>query len=1393
MKSNKNNFLKFRIMNNPLSLFLSGFLVFISFTAFPQIQIDTIGFDADSIYEFCGFNLTDTIPPSHPPGTAPSSAVVNCGGIFILEFEDIAHATGFGFDDPTFGPDRISCACAAFNYIESVIDLSGVTDQIEITFGQSTNLPGSPSLGSASPFPQGLPTTPGFYGGMFYDHVQQGSDPDPGEYDGWIQINFGKQFLNDCSLSLDIDCALPNGCVYDLRSVILHEATHVLGIASLLNFTTVIESAAGPGIFTRYDEIFLYWLNGGIYYKIVDQFGNIDATVQAAGITALTNNNVWLDNSSACSNQPIDSRSPFAFGRSISHFDESYLFRTQFSPMFSPNYLMSSSLPKVRMKRQYTLQEIRLLQTFGYTIDPTFPDFAIINNSPPCINKFIIAPNISNDTYPNTIAPDFVIDNCGTVIIDLSLDAAITDSDGDPIFVFPGSLYNIRGCGTGGNNHNQLTLTTGAGGDIITFIPRQNFIGRAQFGFHLDDGNERGAFIIYTIDVNKNATCFNNGNEYIINGDFEEGTEVKNCVTPNVENSIFGGNYLRGFHFSDGQELRGIFWQDNIIRQSFNSCLFGINWASFQPGTFPNSSINGGDRYVHQIGNSADKFNMTLGEEVLPCNQYILSFEINFDSPFNTSNILNINFGFSNSLISTAPLNDAIQLTINEPIGGGWLSVISTFIYNGTVPSQYIQIVPLTSGSFLIDNLSLILDNSFTPPISVDAGTDVTICASFNTQLNATVTGGVGTISYSWSPTTGLSNPNISNPVATPLTTTTYAVTVTDANGCMAKDYITVTVNDPPIALITSSTDETCSGGCDGQATVSVSGGLSPFTFLWDDPNAQNTSTATGLCAGTFNVTVTDANGCTASTGATINDPGIVCNCDGLMWFGGGFGFDSLSPCGNIILGSPCPGFEYTYFIKFFNNGNEPYQAGTIFEVQLDATMTFLNSPFNDCGATLISTNPLRFEITSPNQLQPGVICTIQITVFVNSIPFGGWNTNLQVSAICSQGTSVFIGNFIQQDECSCDPNDKGVSPAGCGNPGFITNQELTYTIRFQNVGVGPAHNIVLKDTLDSDLDTNTFQILASSHIITSTEILQFNNNNVVVISFDSIELPALQDDTTGSLGFVIYSIKPNLGLPDGTTIVNSTGIIFNGNIPVITNTVVNTIVSSPVPTVDAGIDQTVFFGYPPEECTNLTAIATGALPPYNFIWSDGETTQTITVCPEDTTTFTVVADASGCLSSEDSVIINVLDVRSGQNLNKVLVCHIPPGDPDNAHTISISPNAVPAHLTLHGDHLGPCVDSSFNDSLNLKVQSLNVYLTSYPNPFSQKTIIIISLPESGNINLEFSSLNSPEVVQLYEGYIEANTLYFVEFDGSNLSNGIYFYRLITTTGTYTKKLVVIK
>lgn len=123
---------------------------------------------------------------------------------------------------------------------------------------------------------------------------------------------------------------------------------------------------------------------------------------------------------------------------------------------------------------------------------------------------------------------------------------------------------------------------------------------------------------------------------------------------------------------------------------------------------------------------------------------------------------------------------------------------------------------------------------------------------------------------------------------------------------------------------------------------------------------------------------------------------------------------------------------------------------------------------------------------------------------------------------------------------------------------------------------------------------------------------------------------------------------------------------------------------------VNAGNDTAIYYGYAPLACVQLSASPTGT-PPFTYLWSNGDTTASTTVCDTADVVYMVsVTDSNGCVAI-DTVNVTVLDVTCGSG--KVLVCHIPPGNPANAHTICISASGVPAHLA-HGCHLGACAGS---------------------------------------------------------------------------------------------------
>ena len=139
-----------------------------------------------------------------------------------------------------------------------------------------------------------------------------------------------------------------------------------------------------------------------------------------------------------------------------------------------------------------------------------------------------------------------------------------------------------------------------------------------------------------------------------------------------------------------------------------------------------------------------------------------------------------------------------------------------------------------------------------------------------NGTAEAVVSGGTPGYNYSWAPG------GQSTATATGLCAGGYTVTVTDANGCVDTDNVTI-AEPNTYDINTSFTDAQCNGVCDGTATVTVnSGGTPPYNYSWNDPFNQTTSTATGLCAGNYDVTVSDANGCDTVISFTISEPTVL-------------------------------------------------------------------------------------------------------------------------------------------------------------------------------------------------------------------------------------------------------------------------------------------------------------------------------------------------------------------------------------------------------------------------------------------------------------------------------------------------------------------------------------
>lgn len=142
---------------------------------------------------------------------------------------------------------------------------------------------------------------------------------------------------------------------------------------------------------------------------------------------------------------------------------------------------------------------------------------------------------------------------------------------------------------------------------------------------------------------------------------------------------------------------------------------------------------------------------------------------------------------------------------------------------------------------------------------------------------------------------------------------------------------------------------------------------------------------------------------------------------------------------------------------------------------------------------------------------------------------------------------------------CSYDPNDKLVNPQRFCDY-VLFDENITYTIRFQNTGNDVAFKVIIDDEIDSNLDLSTFNLISSSHIDSLETIL--TDDGLVTFEFRNINLPDSATNLEGSQGYVTYTIKAKTGLPENTIIKNSSAIYFDYNPPIITNTVQSILVS---------------------------------------------------------------------------------------------------------------------------------------------------------------------------------------------------------------------------------------
>lgn len=241
----------------------------------------------------------------------------------------------------------------------------------------------------------------------------------------------------------------------------------------------------------------------------------------------------------------------------------------------------------------------------------------------------------------------------------------------------------------------------------------------------------------------------------------------------------------------------------------------------------------------------------------------------------------------ASTVIDISQSNYQVVLNVTDA-SCGELGYISANALSGIAPYNYLwsngnnssAIGQLQAGSYTVTvtdangcTTSASANISTTPPaLQINGTSQMVSChGASDGQINITINGGTAPYSYNWG--NGSTTKDISD-----LTAGNYPIIVTDANGCQAGT--TFTISQPDELTASVSVTHATNGANNGSATANTTGGTAPFTWQWS--NSQSGVTVNGLAAGEYSVTVTDANGCTASSSGMVEngtntfDPAIV-------------------------------------------------------------------------------------------------------------------------------------------------------------------------------------------------------------------------------------------------------------------------------------------------------------------------------------------------------------------------------------------------------------------------------------------------------------------------------------------------------------------------------------
>ncbi|MCH8317002.1 MAG: T9SS type A sorting domain-containing protein, partial [Bacteroidetes bacterium] len=444
-----------------------------------------------------------------------------------------------------------------------------------------------------------------------------------------------------------------------------------------------------------------------------------------------------------------------------------------------------------------------------------------------------------------------------------------------------------------GNGQGAVDITVSGGTTPYTFAWSNGATTEDITG--LSAGN-------YTCTITDNNGCVINIFENVLNqtGTFSLDTiivtyEICGNGQGVIDITVSGGVSPYTYAWSNGavtEDISGLSAGNyTVVITDSNGCSFSITSDVLNAtGTFSLDNIIVTDEYC---GNGLGAIDITMSGGVTPysfawsngavtedinglsAGNYTCIITDSTGCIINTAgDVLNQAFGYSvDSIIVTDEVCNNGQGVIDITVSGG----IPPYTFAWTNGASTEDISNLSAGNYtciITDSLGCILNTGGTvlnETQGFNLGSAIVtdeICSNGQGVVDITVSGGVLPYSFAWS--NGAATEDING-----LSAGNFTVTITDSLGCIAGTTVTV-LNDPGNLIISNVTitDEICVNGS-GAIDITISGGYSPYTFIWS--NGAVTEDITGLSAGNFTVTVTDTNGCITNTSATVlNSPGTL-------------------------------------------------------------------------------------------------------------------------------------------------------------------------------------------------------------------------------------------------------------------------------------------------------------------------------------------------------------------------------------------------------------------------------------------------------------------------------------------------------------------------------------